>query len=73
MIGTQAQLNAAQNAYDNRAEPEVDEIAEGLMYVIESAEELIGRAERCIANGDYSAAIDLLKSAGRDLCDAGAD
>jgi hypothetical protein len=71
VIGTQAQLNAAQHAYDNRAEPEVDDIAEGLMYLIESAEELIGRAERCIANGDFSAAIDLLQSAGKELTEAG--
>ena len=71
MIGTNKQLHAAQNVYDAMSEPEIDDTEAGLRYLIEHAEELIGRAERCIANGEIDAAIDMLKNAGRDLSDAG--
>jgi hypothetical protein len=66
-----ATLAQAQTAYDNRAEPdEMSDTDAGLRYVIDEAEELIGRAERCMAAGETQVAIDYLKSAGDMLRDA---
>ena len=64
-------LASAQNQYDNAAEPEMSDDEAGLRYLIEAAEDLIGRAERCLAAGDLAAAIDLLVSAGNELSGAG--
>lgn len=63
---TQAQMKAAQNVYDSRAEPEGDE-GDDLLEMIRIAEEYIGRAERCIAACDYEAAADYMRSAAAEL------
>lgn len=50
------------------AEP--SDTVSGLLYMIEDAENMLGRASRAIVNGDIDAAIDMLKSAGADLSGA---
>ena len=54
---------------DPRTE-EAGEAVAGLLYLIEDAENMLGRATRAIVNGDIDAAIDMLKSAGADLSGA---
>lgn len=50
------------------AEP--DDTTAGLLYMIEEAENMLGRASRALAGGDIDAAIDIMKSAGNDLAGA---
>jgi hypothetical protein len=71
MIGTPKELHKAQAVYDAMSEPEMSDDESGLRYLIEAAEALIGRAERCLDTGDIAAAIDLLQSAGKELTEAG--
>jgi hypothetical protein len=75
-IGTSAQLHNAQLAYDNRAEPQPSESsadlqawAEHLTVLANEALEQIGRAERALATGNYSAAQDMLSCAALQLGD----
>jgi predicted RNA polymerase sigma factor len=69
-----ATLAQAQLRHDNAAEPEeADDTTNGLRYIIDEAEGLIGRAEQCMKVGTVDAmqaAIDYLKSAGDMLRDA---
>ena len=60
----------AQLTYDNLSEPECGDDEAGLQYLIDDAYSTIARAERALKNGDYSAAVDLLRSAGNDLTGA---
>ncbi len=41
-----------------------------ISYLIDTATERLGRAERMLAAGDIDAAIDTLRDIGRDLVDA---
>lgn len=73
---TPAQLRSAQAVYDNLAEPDPDDDtsdlqawAEHLTRLANDALEQIGRAERAIAAGDYSAAHDMLSCAAKQLGD----
>lgn len=50
--------------------PDESDTTASLRYVIDEAEDLIGRAERALQKGDEAAALDLLHSAGKLMCDA---
>ncbi len=69
-------LRAAQSTYDNAAEPlmpestaELTEWAEKLTAMAEDILDTIGRAERCMRDGNDDAARDLLTTAARALGD----
>ena len=69
-------LRAAQSTYDSAAEPlmpestaELAEWAEKLTYLANDILATIGRAERCINDGNDDAARDLLTTAARALGD----
>jgi hypothetical protein len=57
--------------HPNDPRTEVSDDEAGLRYLIEHAQELIGRAERALDAGEIQIAIDYLNSAGSDL--SGAD
>jgi hypothetical protein len=64
-------LQAAQIAYDNRAEPEVADASEdNPVDVSDMAMELAGRADRAYQMGDKRAAADLYRSAAKMLMNA---
>lgn len=71
-IGTPAQMRAAQQAYDDMAEPEVTEAQEevdAMREAIRISEEFFGQAERALDRGDIDAAADYLACAMRELGD----
>ena len=59
----------AQLTYDNRAEPEPQD-GDDLIGQIRIAEQILGRAERAIRDGDCEAAIDLMVVAAAELTGA---
>jgi hypothetical protein len=61
-------LQSAQVAYDNRAEPEIDEDAADVDAACDDAIALIGRATRALIT-DKAAAADLLREAAKLLGD----
>jgi hypothetical protein len=64
--GTAAQLRAAQERWDNMAEPEPTD-ADAIREAIRLCDHYTGRAERALQAGDIDAARDLLSSAMREL------
>jgi len=61
---TPATMRAAQVAFDNRAEPEVEDADErDPVHASDVAMEIAGRADRAYQAGDRAAAADLYRSA----------
>lgn len=67
-LRNEATMRSAQTEFDNRAEPDVSAL-DAIRWAIVDAQETLGRAERAAECGDIDAAVDLLHSAGTDLCD----
>ena len=75
-LRNQATFDGAQRTHDNAAEPlmsddaaELTEWAESLTYSALDVVETIGRAQRCIAEGNLDAARDMLTCVAKMLGD----
>lgn len=64
----EATLRSAQAAYDNRAEPAVSAM-DAIRWAIVEARATLGAAESAAESGEFDKAMQLLHSAGAELCD----
>ena len=65
-----AQMASVQAHIDGMSPPEVSDEVEDIDWLITESVEMLGRAERALRDGNYSAARDLLLSAGKGIVEA---